>query len=116
MIVARWYVNARFGRKQDLISELKAWWCTIGKEIGQTDYSILTGSIGAAESLITVDVRSGSDGTSSAVGRPRSARRPCKVLSQDRTPAREWLDPVGGVSARRLRSGLIEIKPERRIP
>lgn len=57
MIVARWYVNARFGRKQDLISELKAWWCTIGKEIGQTDYSIMTGSIGAAESLITVDVR-----------------------------------------------------------
>src|SRR4028119_746924 len=57
MIVARWHVNARFGHKQELISELKRWWSTIGTEIGQTDYSIMTGSIGAAESLITVDVR-----------------------------------------------------------
>lgn len=57
MIVARWHVNARFGRKQELIDELKAWWSTIGQEIGQTDYSIMTGSIGAAESLIIVDVR-----------------------------------------------------------
>lgn len=57
MIVARWHVNARFGHKQDLINELKTWWSTIGREIGQTDYTIMTGSIGAAESLITVDVR-----------------------------------------------------------
>lgn len=57
MIIARWHVNARFGKKQELIDELKTWWSTIGKEIGQTDYSIMTGSIGAAESLITVDVR-----------------------------------------------------------
>jgi hypothetical protein len=57
MIVARWYVNARFGKKQELLKELQDWWASIGKEIGQTDYTILKGSVGAAESLITVDVR-----------------------------------------------------------
>jgi hypothetical protein len=57
MIIARWHCNARFGMKQELIDRLRNWWQTIGKEIGQTDYAIATGSIGAAESLITVDVR-----------------------------------------------------------
>lgn len=57
MIVARWQVNARFGRKQDLIAEIRRWWDTIGREIGQTEVSILTGSVGAAESLVTVDVQ-----------------------------------------------------------
>lgn len=57
MIVARWQVNARFGHKQELIEAIKQWWGTIGREIGQTEISILTGSVGAAESLITVDVR-----------------------------------------------------------
>lgn len=57
MIIARWQVNARFGHKQELIDELKHWWSTIGRDIGQTDVTLLTGSVGAAESLITVDVR-----------------------------------------------------------
>jgi hypothetical protein len=57
MIVARWHVSARFGHKQALIEEIRTWWNTIGKEIGQTDVTFLTGSIGAAESVIQVDVR-----------------------------------------------------------
>jgi hypothetical protein len=57
MIIARWHVHARFGKKQELIRELRHWWETIGKEIGQTDYAILTGSIGAPEALVAVDVR-----------------------------------------------------------
>jgi len=57
MIVARWQVNARFGFKQELIDEIRNWWKTIGRDIGQTDFSIMTGSVGAAESLVTVDVR-----------------------------------------------------------
>lgn len=57
MIIARWHVNARFGHKQELIAELQHWWNTTGREVGQTDATILTGSVGAAESLITVDVR-----------------------------------------------------------
>jgi hypothetical protein len=57
MIIARWYVYARFGHKQELIDKLKKWWETIGREIGQTDCSICTGSVGAEEALVTVDVR-----------------------------------------------------------
>ena len=57
MIIARWYVYARFGRKQELIDKMKQWWQTIGKEIGQTDYAMYTGSVGAEEALVTVDVR-----------------------------------------------------------
>ncbi|WP_310567529.1 hypothetical protein [Hydrogenophaga sp.] len=57
MIVARWQVNARFGHKQELIDEIRNWWQTVGRDIGQTNTTILTGSVGAAESLVTVDVR-----------------------------------------------------------
>lgn len=57
MIVARWHVNARFGKKQELIREMRNWWEKIGREIGQTDYTLMTGSVGAAESLVVVDVR-----------------------------------------------------------
>lgn len=57
MIIARWYCSARFGMKDELVGKITDWWQTIGKEIGQTDYTISTGSIGAAEALITVDVR-----------------------------------------------------------
>lgn len=57
MIIARWHCHARFGRKQELIERIKGWWETIGREIGQTDYAIYTGSIGAEEALVSVDVR-----------------------------------------------------------
>ena len=57
MIVARWQFKARFGMKQTAIEKTKQWWSTIGSEIGQTDYTILTGSVGAEEAIVTVDVR-----------------------------------------------------------
>jgi hypothetical protein len=57
MFIARWHCNARFGKKQELIDPIKKWWETIGKEIGQADFAVYTGSIGVAEALVTVDVR-----------------------------------------------------------
>ncbi|MBF8224485.1 hypothetical protein [Halomonas sp. 328] len=57
MIVARWYCQARFGHKQELIDKTREWWATIGRELGQTDYTITTGSVGALESLVVVDLR-----------------------------------------------------------
>jgi hypothetical protein len=57
MIIARWHLHARFGMKQEVIDKIKQWWSTIGREIGQTDYTIATGSVGAAEALVTVDLR-----------------------------------------------------------
>lgn len=57
MIIARWHLHSRFGMKQEVIDKVKQWWSTIGREIGQTDYAIATGSVGATEALVTVDVR-----------------------------------------------------------
>lgn len=57
MIIARWYCQARFGHKQELIEKIQQWWASIGREIGQTDATITTGSVGAAESVVAVDVR-----------------------------------------------------------
>ena len=57
MIVARWQFKARFGMKQKAIEKTKNWWGSIGAAIGQTDYAIMTGSVGAKEALVTVDVR-----------------------------------------------------------
>ncbi|MDH3380566.1 MAG: hypothetical protein OEQ39_26935 [Gammaproteobacteria bacterium] len=57
MIVARWHVKSRFGMKNQVIEKIKQWWETIGKEIGQTDHVLMTGSVGAEEALVTIDVR-----------------------------------------------------------
>ncbi len=57
MIIARWQFKARFGMKQDAIDSVQEWWRTIGSEIGQTDYSIMTGSVGVEEAVVMVDVR-----------------------------------------------------------
>ena len=57
MIIARWQFKARFGMKQTAIDAVKEWWTTFGVGIGQTDFTIMTGSIGAEEALVTVDVR-----------------------------------------------------------
>ena len=57
MIVARWHVKARFGMKPQVIKLVKEWWKTVGETIGQTDYTLMTGSVGAEESLVTMDVR-----------------------------------------------------------
>ena len=56
MIIARWYCQARFGHKQELIEKTRQWWATIGREIGQTDYTITTGSIGTPEAVVAVDL------------------------------------------------------------
>ena len=57
MIVARWHVKARFGMKGQVIEKIKQWWETIGRDIGRTDHALMTGSVGAEEALVTVDVR-----------------------------------------------------------
>ncbi len=58
MIIARWHINARFGHKQTVIDSLKEWHRTIALEIGWTadKVRIVTGSIGAHESTIEVEM------------------------------------------------------------
>jgi hypothetical protein len=58
MMIARWHIDARFGHKQLLIESLKKWHRTIGVQVGWTEdkVRIATGSVGALESSVEVDV------------------------------------------------------------
>jgi hypothetical protein len=58
MIIARWHIDARFGHKQTVIDSLKTWSRDIGSQIGWTKDKcrIASGSIGALESTVEVDV------------------------------------------------------------
>ena len=58
MMVARWCIEARFGHKQTVIDSLKKWNREIGSQIGwtQDQLQIVTGSIGALESRIELEV------------------------------------------------------------
>jgi hypothetical protein len=58
MIIARWHIDARFGQKQNVIDALKTWTRNIASEIGWTNdkVRIATGSIGALESTVEMDV------------------------------------------------------------
>jgi hypothetical protein len=58
MILARWSIDARFGYKQAVIDSMKQWQREIGPQVGWTaDRSrLLTGSIGAHESLVVSEL------------------------------------------------------------
>ena len=58
MIIARWHIDARFGHKQSVIDALKTWSRDIASQIGWTKdkVRIATGSIGALESTVEIDV------------------------------------------------------------
>ena len=58
MIIARWHIDARFGHKQDAIDAIKKWSRDIASQIGWTrdKVRIATGSIGALESTVEMDV------------------------------------------------------------
>jgi hypothetical protein len=58
MMIARWRIDARFGHKQTVIDSLKTWYRDIGSQIGWTrdKVRIATGSVGALESTVEVDV------------------------------------------------------------
>ncbi len=59
MILARWNIDARFGHKQTVIDSLKKWHKEIGSQIGWSDdkVTILSGSVGAAESAVQTEIR-----------------------------------------------------------
>ncbi len=58
MMIARWHIDARFGHKQAVIDSLKKWQAEIGIQIGWTadKTRIATGSIGALESTVELDI------------------------------------------------------------
>jgi hypothetical protein len=58
MMIARWQIEARFGQKQTVIDMMKRWDDEIGSQIGWTGNKmrLLTGSVGALESTIQMDL------------------------------------------------------------
>lgn len=58
MIIAQWHIEAKFGHKQQAIASLKGWHEKFGTQIGWTadKVRVLTGSVGAKESLIISEV------------------------------------------------------------
>jgi hypothetical protein len=58
MMIARWNIDARFGRKQTVIDSVKAWCRDIGAQIGWTPdkLRLLSGSIGAPESAVVLEI------------------------------------------------------------
>jgi hypothetical protein len=58
MLIARWHIDARFGHKQTVIESVQRWGREIGVQIGWSadKVRIATGSIGALESTVEVEV------------------------------------------------------------
>ena len=58
MIIARWNIDTRFGQKQTVVDSIKKWLKEIGVQIGWTEekVKVLTGSVGAPESSVQVEV------------------------------------------------------------
>jgi hypothetical protein len=58
MMIARWQIHARFGHRTAALELMKRWWSEIAPQIGWSadQVRILTGSVGAQEAEIEVEV------------------------------------------------------------
>jgi len=58
MMVARWHIDTKFGHKQDVIASVKRWHEEIGAQVGWglDRVRILSGSLGAKESTLVVEI------------------------------------------------------------
>ncbi len=52
MLIARWQIDARFGRKQKVIDAIVRWTQEIAPQIGLLKGRMLSGSIGAREATV----------------------------------------------------------------
>ena len=59
MFIARWQIEAKFGHKELAIDSMKRWLKDVGSKVGWKPGSvrIITGSIGANESLIETEMK-----------------------------------------------------------
>ena len=57
MLIARWIVNVRFGKKDAFIKRIQQWYDEVGDKVGlnRNSLRVVTGSIGAAESRFEFD-------------------------------------------------------------
>jgi hypothetical protein len=52
MLIARWQIDARFGRKQRVIDAIVRWTREIAPLVGLTEGRMLSGSVGALEATV----------------------------------------------------------------
>lgn len=57
MFIARWTLDARFGKKDECISLMKKWQHEVGNKVGWKEARMTTGSIGALESRVEVEIK-----------------------------------------------------------
>lgn len=57
MFVARWIVDARFGKKDECLGVMKKWQQEVGEKVGWKETRLTTGSVGALESRIEMEVK-----------------------------------------------------------
>jgi len=57
MFEARWQIDVRFGHKQTVVELMRRWVAEIGAKAGtdKMDLRILTGSVGARESIVEIN-------------------------------------------------------------
>ena len=56
MIVARWHIQAKFGRKQVVLDSIRTWQREIGAQAGMPPQRLLSTSLGGRESEIEAEV------------------------------------------------------------
>lgn len=58
MMIARWQIEVRFGHKQAALELMRQWWREIAPQVGwgKDQARILSGSLGARESTIEVEI------------------------------------------------------------
>lgn len=57
MFIARWTIDARFGKKDECVSYMKKWQQEVGKPVGWKEARMTSGSIGALESRIELEIK-----------------------------------------------------------
>jgi hypothetical protein len=59
MMIARWEITARFGKKEEALSIMRRWYEEVAPQVGWTaeNMRILTGSVGAPESAIVTETQ-----------------------------------------------------------
>lgn len=57
MFIARWTVDARFGKEETCMAILRKWQQEVGNKVGWKNARMTTGSIGALESRIEIEVQ-----------------------------------------------------------
>jgi len=113
MMIARWNIDARFGKKQLVIDAVKAWCRDIGAQIGWTPdkLRVLSGAVGAPESAVVLEVAV--EDLAASVRPGRSSPASPRTARGARSSSRTWSPaPPAGRCSGSSESGAGRPQPE----